>query len=171
MTGLLTLLILLLLQVETRSLKSSLRPPSRQCTRVKMVDGEIAFGGLLLITSVVGSAFLLKNSMEKNLSELKNNLGEQNAKNEKMINELKVDVKDIRTNFNYLYAGFGISVALLAGFNAVSDAVKNITAIQEQVAKTEKLRIELRQEKKKAEDATELEFLKRQRDFYLLEKK
>ena len=171
MTGLLTLLILLLLQVETRSLKSSLRPPSRQCTRVKMVDGEIAFGGLLLITSVVGSAFLLKNSMEKNLSELKNNLGEQNVKNEKMINELKVDVKDIRTNFNYLYAGFGISVALLAGFNAVSDAVKNITAIQEQVAKTEKLRIELRQEKKKAEDATELEFLKRQRDFYLLEKK
>lgn len=171
MTGLLTLLILLLLQVETRSLKSSLRPPSRQCTRVKMVDGEIVFGGLLLITSVVGSAFLLKNSMEKNLSDLKDNLGEQNAKNEKMINELKVDVKDIRTNFNYLYAGFGISVALLAGFNAVSDAVKNITAIQEQVAKTEKLRIELRQEKKKAEDATELEFLKRQRDFYLLEKK
>ena len=136
-----------------------------------MVDGEIVFGGLLLITSVVGSAFLLKNSMEKNLSDLKDNLGEQNAKNEKMINELKVDVKDIRTNFNYLYAGFGISVALLAGFNAVSDAVKNITAIQEQVAKTEKLRIELRQEKKKAEDATELEFLKRQRDFYLLEKK
>jgi uncharacterized phage infection (PIP) family protein YhgE len=132
-----------------------------------MVDGEIVFGGLLLITSVVGSAFLLKNSMEKNLDELKNNLGEQ----KQMINELKVDVKDIRTNFNYLYAGFGISVALLAGFNAVSDAVKNITAIQEQVAKTEKLRIELRQEKKKAEDATELEFLRRQRDFYLLEKK
>ena len=38
--------------------------------------------------------------MEKNLGEPKNNLGEQNAKNEKMINELKVDVQDIRI---YIY--------------------------------------------------------------------
>ena len=127
------------------------------------IDSEIVFGGLL----IVGSTFLLKNSIGEMNESTGNKLGELRGN----LGELKNDVKDIRTNFNYLYAGFGISVALLTGFNAVSDGVKNLAAVQEQAAKTEKLRIEVREEKKKTEDAAEFELLKRQRDFYLLEKK
>ena len=159
MTGRLILLVfLLLIIVETKCFLPKIKL-LRQRTSVRdfnSIDGEIIFGGGILLTTVVGSTIILNGKIEKSIGS--------NANMEKSIGELKADVKDVKTNFNYLYAGFTISIALFTGFNAVSDVLKNAASIQDQVAKTE----EISQDKKKA---AEFELFKRERDLNLLKKK
>ena len=134
---LILLFFLLLLLVPIKCFPPKIKLVRRQCTIVRNLsptNSHMVLGGILL--TAVGSATIFMNAK----------IDSSNAKIEKDIGELKVDVKDVRTNFNILYAGFGISIALFTGFNAV-DSLRNAASVQEQNAKTEKLRMETLKEK------------------------
>ena len=91
-------------------------------------------------------------------------------KTEQALTELKTDVKEVQTKQNYLYAGFAIAVALIAGFNSVLEVVKNLAAFEQQAIQKEKLREEAAEEKKKAQEAAEFEIFKKNRNIQMKSK-
>ena len=109
MTRQLILLFFLLLLVAIKCFPAKINLlRRRQCTIVRNLsptNSDMVLGGILL--TAVGSATIFMNAK----------IDSSNAKIEKNIGELKVDVKYVRTNFNFLYAGFGISIALFTWFN------------------------------------------------------
>jgi len=122
-------------------------------------EGLVILASSAILLSVVGQRNLEK-KVEDSMASIDKKFEGLETKYD--ISNSKID--DLRSNFNYLYGGFAISVALLAGFNSVSDAFKNIATIQEQTAEAEQLRLSNAKEKKDSKYKEDFEKFIRQKE-------